>query len=379
MPTSLGVKAATRFAGPAPYTRNFKRSNTVRLRRMLLDVRSGVAGGVLACHGNSTTAGYQGSAVLNQFKVGPPAQLAVALRAAGIDAMCQNRFATGGTTEAIGASDNRLATTGGWATGSGFTLGGGLVQGTAAGNFTFTPDEPVDSIDIYYARLSSGGVFTYALDGGAATQVNTSGTSGYAKIPLTMPVGVHTVTLAWVSGTANAIGFAAWDSTRRCVNVMNWGHRGTTTTRETATDQGYRALRVAQGIAPDAILLRLGINDAGQTAITVATFRANLIAYLNAMLPVSDVILETPHHPQAGFYTGTFEGSYTYLQQMQRMMDVLYELSSLYDLPLIDLWSRFDDYVTFNARGLFADAAHMRPIGYGDIAQVETRAVMSVL
>mgnify|MGYP000679868765 CR=1 FL=1 len=96
-----------------------------------------------------------------------------------------------------------------------YTATGSRTYGVGGGSFT------CDTIEIYYtvgpASATDGGTFSYQVDSGATTNVDTSSGApslGIGRTVINPSIGAHTVTIAWVSGNVRIIGVGFIDSTR---------------------------------------------------------------------------------------------------------------------------------------------------------------------
>jgi hypothetical protein len=134
-----------------------------------------------------------------------------------------NAYGTGGgsaggpstlTKTTTGTVTDRVADFDVWPSGltTAYTTTGTATYGLGGGAPT------CDNIEVYYitgpATTLDGGTFSYAVDGGAATNVSTlAGSAGIGRVTLTPTHGPHNLTLAWVSGNVRIVGVAFWDST----------------------------------------------------------------------------------------------------------------------------------------------------------------------
>lgn len=156
-----------------------------------------------------------------------------------------------------------------------------------------------DSFRLFYAKTGSGGVFSYAVDGGAAVQVDTSGSEagGLAVTVTGLAAGTHTVAIARVSGTSVVEGLIGYTGTTG-IRVYDSGH------------SGYEAADFVDGsnphwidaiatIQPALVIIMLGVNDT--QSVSAADFQTNvetLIANVRAQttFPPSIALVATYKH-----------------------------------------------------------------------------------
>ena len=149
------------------------------------------------------------------------------------------------------------------------------------------------SADIMWTQVPFGGTFSWAVDGGAATNVSTNGGS-IADGKLTHinlgASGSHTLRLAWVSGSSNIDGVIEFNNDYASgIQVHDAGHYGWQTSNWVSATNSATAGPAAAiaALSPSAIIISLGVNDQF-SAVTPSTFTTNittLIAQLRAALP----------------------------------------------------------------------------------------------
>lgn len=171
------------------------------------------------------------------------------------------------------------------------TLGpkGQFVQLNGAGQ-TIVYNLVGDSADIMWTQVPFGGTFSYSIDGGSAVNVSTNG-GGIVDGMLThINLGAnsaHTLTLAWVSGSANIDGVVEYSSDyTRGLQVHDAAHYGWQTTNWVSVTAGGTAspARAISQLSPAAIIITLGVNDqfAGVPPATVQTNLTTIISQLRA-------------------------------------------------------------------------------------------------
>lgn len=270
-------------------------------------------------------------------------------------------------------NDSRISV-GSWVENSGVpSTGGPSFNATAAtgGPLTFTPTDSVDTFELWYIGVSVGGTFSYSIDSGSATNVNTaSGVTGV--IPITIAagsLGSHTLKLTWVSGNDFVVGAESYNSAISSVRVTNAGWPGSRSGDWTNNGAPYNTLSAVQTQAPDLIILDLGINDWGPVfGEPVSAFQANMQTLITAWLPTSDIVIVTPNP--------TAVAAGTPAATQQQYVAAMHALAVSNNIPIIDNFARWGSYELKNpAPFLFYstatgnDGLHPNGNGYSDAAQ----------
>lgn len=171
------------------------------------------------------------------------------------------------------------------------------------------------SADIMWTQVPFGGTFSWAVDGGAATNVSTNGGS-IADGKLTHinlgASGAHTLRLAWVSGSANIDGVIEFNNDYTSgIQVHDAGHYGWQTSNWVSATNNATAGPAAAlaALAPSVIIISLGVNDQF-SAVTPQTFTSNITTIINQLRaalpdPKPSIILNM-YPPRVN------QGSYTY-------------------------------------------------------------------
>jgi len=179
-----------------------------RARRSLDALSASTRNPRIACIGDSTVRGLNNTeqattrTAMNLY--GWPYLLAKYLTNSGVQASNDSLFGMGGqnfSSASILIADTRLTRSGSGFIGADTSLGGQAFYGSAVGSLTFTPQNSVDTIDLYYSRNTGYGTFTYAIDGGVPVLINANGAAAVIKVAVPCgSLGAHSITLAWVSG-----------------------------------------------------------------------------------------------------------------------------------------------------------------------------------
>lgn len=346
----------------------------LKWRAALARMRNAQANAKLVMFGDSTTAGSGANGTAG-FAAGgrpfcPAVKLAARMRASGITAYASGVWGNPGvlTNAQIAAWDPRLAVPT-WNLNTTPSGGGWLrpwVSSTATQTIVFTPVENVDTFKIWYITASGSRIFSWAVDGGGATNVdgnNAAGIMTSVTVAAGSP-GSHALTITKGSGLGNSIyGVQAYDSTNKCVEVIPWGISGSRVGDGMgATAAGSDSLTFLQTFAPDFTLINLSINEWIQAG-DVGTYKTNLTTLATAAKVSGDV----------GFMTGfpTQASSYP-LGAQQAYVAAVAEVAGLTGSALHNSWGLFGSRETDTS--LYADTIHPAgsgyELGYGGIASI---------
>jgi hypothetical protein len=168
------------------------------------------------------------------------------------------------------------------------------ISSTAASTYTITTSSTTFNIArIHYRQYSGGGTFSWAVDGGSATNVNTNGTEGTGIITISgLSNTTHTIVLTVVSGTVELYGIVA-DVNEVGARFYKAGNDGSTS-GNWATSALTTTWR--QGIAdidPDLVIIQLGSNDVFYDSTTTAysTRLRSLIGSIRAAVSEVDIMI----------------------------------------------------------------------------------------
>lgn len=355
--------------------KNFKPSNTRRLRRAIANARAGVADGVLALVGDSTTMGTGAGTGTNGWTGGRianlPYRLSQLLSTAAIP--CDSTGVPGSNNVTLAEMSNydpRLTLGAGWSVVSAAIGGAYFDNSTTTNAFAFAPGVTFDTIDYWYLQVSGYGTFTIDIDGGAAIEtVNASGSTLLAKHTLTVARGTHTINWKRVSGgNVRIVMCQVRDGTTKRLSVWNLGVSGATSLTAIASANVWNVLPAVIQTAPDAVLLTLGIND-WNSGVPVADFTTNMQTFITSVLPTSDIILGNPC-PQAVANTSQVI--------QQQFYDAIVGLANLNDLPMIDYRSALETYEIAQPLGEYYNPTHPNNLGYAIMASAAARGLQAV-
>lgn len=328
--------------------------------------------------GDSTTYGLGSNGTLStgDVTVGSyPANLAKYLNSSVLPAQRDAAIGAGGGTgngNACGGNDARIACGGAWAFNGVTTAGGNTYNAGATGTLTFTPTDSVNTFVFWYIVNSGLGAGTYAVDGGSTTAFNENGGSAITSVTVNAgSLAAHTLDIAWTSGSIYLIGFEAYNSAVGSVRIENAGWSGSNSGNWNNFGSPWQPLNAVAGMAPDVILIDLGIND-WNSGVTTATYAINIQALINAWKATSDIILVTPD-----------PGAITVmpLATQQAFVSAMYQLAISNNLPLIDNFSRWGSYERANVAPLsfYFNNQHPDALGYSDFAQSVAEKLLTVV
>jgi len=366
------VAIYTGYSG-ATGTFNFRSSNTA-------GIRTAWAGGgnvEIGISGDSTTAGQSAGVGTAQAVNSWPMQMAGVLRGLGVNAGADNFFSDKGSwgqaqnIANFESGDGRVQHTGSVAVGATKAVGGNAFNWSSAGTLSFTAQEPVDTFKIWWRDGATGRNFTWQVDSGASTQINSTNVtqlSGY-NTPLSMgSLGTHTINLAWVAGSITILGVEAYNSTRgKELSLLNWGISGATSANLIDnTDAAAGRLATIVAVRPAALVFEVGIND-WRTSVTVAAFKANVTTMVTTVKANGGVpILSVPVFDPSS--TGNAANQTQYVQ-------ALYQVAAENDIPLIDIRKKWISNAAAVAAG-YQPAGDVHPTTAGNLSRAQYMAAM---
>lgn len=182
-------------------------------------------------------------------------------------------------------------------------ISGGRADCTTGAIWTIAPVSKYrfDSFQLWYNRTSGGGSFTYTIDGGSATTVNTTAVSdslGTLTVNTGLATGgTHTIVLTVTSGSVRFYGIDFYNKAQAgyCVQVLNSG--GSTS----AQWDGHNLYTKQYIAAKNPVLCNiwLGTNDAGDlgagsSASVYIGHIKNIISQLNLPNKCAVVLMSDP-------------------------------------------------------------------------------------
>ncbi len=329
------------------------------------------SGAVLQMIGDSTVAGVATGGGTSQVANSWPTQLAALLNAGAYRATAQNRYGcASGTWANLLTMDGRVTGTGAWSQTGTLGPGGNLFGATAAGSATFVLGT-CNKIVVEWIDNAAGRTFTYAVDGGATTDVNTTGVYAIRRTVIPVTLGSHSLTLAWKTTSCNIRGVEAYDdSTAMPIRALNFGISGATSTN-LANDSGTADSRLAsyRGYGADVTFHEFGIiNDAVQ-AIADSVTQANIIA-IDASAAQSKA-----GHRNVYVTPNPIGDNATIRAALDSKVGLMRQLAAQRNALLIDVYAEFGTYEDAVARGLMSDTRHPNTAGYAVIANLVNRSI----
>ena len=263
------------------------------------------------------------------------------------------------------SADPRLELNGVWALANvGPFNNAGKQSNTAGSEIVFTPVIPVDSFTIYYAKATDTGSFSYKVDSGSPTTVNsTAGANGYGTVVIPAgAAGTHSLTITALD--ANYTRIIGVEGTNGTVgaSVTRAGLGGAMASSFTvgASLGNGGSIGTFDAITPNLVVLAFGVNEYLQQ-IPLATYKTNMQAVIDrAKTAGADVVL----------LTGVPNNDTSKAISQTQYKQSLYELADTNDLAVIDVDYLWGSYATSNAAPLamYGDVTHPNTKGYRDIA-----------
>ncbi len=364
----------------APFTYNINATNTSNLRTVWAGQTRNA---IVAFNGDSTTRGVDETAspYNSQYSLGAmPIQLATVLNSSGVASGSNNWFGLSGSTlNDYVIRDSRLTVSGGTVSGSNQYQGGTEIRfpGVTSGA-TLTFDN-VDTCNVIWVDQGAAGrTMSYAVDGGSATNLATSGVSAIvstSNIALGS-VGTHTLSFNWVSGGTTLLpGVNCWNSTRSEVSLWNMGISGGTSAGMIANTGTPGAGRIQQltNFKPDILITEMGLVNDWRTSVTVATSKANMTSFVTSMKAIGvQVLFLTP--PYDNGTTGLAADQNSYVSAM-------YQVAAEQGIGLIDIRQRWISYANALAKTWQSpgDNVHPSKAGYLEEANIIANVIKSIL
>lgn len=349
--------ASNLFASVAPNQRNAIPRLLPKYRLAMARLLSGTGRVKVACIGDSTTAGFH--AGVGGDNVGAtlrawPYKTSALLTAHYAPATSDSKWGSQSESMWTEGADPRASAGAGWTLGD-LSLGNQMpTNSTTTNPYSFTPENDVNTIDVYYLASSGGGTFTVDTGGAALATIDASvASAGVTKATVAVTRGHPTVNIKRVSGAVQIVGLDAYDNAAPAVSVWNMGWGGSMTSHWASADLPRQPINALQAVAPDLTIINLGINDANNS-VSATTFRANYEAIIAAARVSGDVVMFVPAP------SGQFLENNAALYAVMRQMAV--DLA----IPLIDFPERFGTHD--EAADFFIDSTHPNYLGHADMA-----------
>ena len=356
-------------------------------------VRAGTADEIIAYTGDSTIAG-NGSTDINGtiFMYNRVCQAASLLQTqASVKTECNGKFGAGKSSGLYTYlnQDSTFTTTGsGWTYKADYTsLGvdtyGDTVDTTST--VTYTPVTPANGVGVFYIYYvidpSLGGTFAYSVNGGAYTNVVTTGTTGIGKVTATVgggPAVGNYITIKMVSGLVRIVGWDATDTTHNYVRFMNMGAPSATSGDLSTATTTYNPGNAAAWsvIAPTVVFTEDGIVNDWLNSIGTSTSQTNIQAITTAILGAgATVIMSSPGPTGIINETIPYATQSQYIEGMRAVVNANHNATTTgQPLPFIDIWSAWQpwaSYVQLYDGGVLGAGVHPNALGYRTQAGID--------
>jgi hypothetical protein len=208
---------------------------------------------------------------------------------------------------------------------------------------------------IHYMTKTSGGSFIYRVDGTSPATVSTAGTKALNFVSITgLTDGTHTLSIK-VSTAASGVLICGAEINRNNngVRIHNLGKSGATAA-DWVSQSATSFSAALQQFAPNMAVICLGVNDANGSVVP-STYISNITTIVNrviAAMPNCAIVLFSP----SDIGTSPAYSMSQYVSQLKT-----YALNNNY--VFIDNYSLIGSYTTANARGLYANTAHLNTTG----------------
>jgi lysophospholipase L1-like esterase len=344
---------------------NFTGSNLANWQRASAAQQRGEANAIIGCLGDSTVAG-QGAAsnelASNAKSLSWPTQLARLIPNGSWSSVWgDNVSAAAGDLHAFDARLHRA----GWPIStiktSGTLCGGSFRGRLSTISQSFTPTNPIDTIEVWHARSPESGRFTIDVDGGPPlATVHCAGANAFMKAKATCPLGHRTINLRKTTDSKDVYltGLRCFNSAIKEVSVYNLGGCRWGSADFVVDNHPWSTLPAVTAIAPNLVIFEAGIINDWDDHVPLSTVTANMTTVIKALKSVNcDVILMSGAPSQAGVYA-SYPMQAAYVANMKA-------LAYATNVPFIDIWGLFGG--TWNAPAM-NDPLHPNQTGYALIA-----------
>jgi hypothetical protein len=290
--------------GALPFFSGLSTATTTRMKAGYNAMIAGTRNMNIAIMGDSTERGVDETAVPynSQYPLSAAEQLARLFRSSAMASGANNWYGISGNNfNDYMIRDSRVSATGSaTAFNTAVPCQGGseLEFPTATGTFNFTPQQPVNTADIYYQDSAAGRQFSWAVDGGGATTITTTGVNTIVKLTIPLgAVGTHTIQLAWIAQFVRIYGIDAYDNTRKEVTIRQWGISGGTSSDmvlDTGTPSSGRLRQLAL-FPVDLAIGDMGLVNSWRNSRSIANCQTDIAGIIAAVQAAGgDFIFCTP-------------------------------------------------------------------------------------
>jgi lysophospholipase L1-like esterase len=297
----------------------------------------------------------------------------------------------------VGFGNNSYANTGaatvtlssGWTTtvrdttsAAAWGISGSRIDGAAGQTVTFTTSSkyPFNAFRLWYNKTTGGGAFTYSIDGGAATSVDTSNTVdalGYVTATGLDGRQTHTISIAVTSGNVRLYGADIWNVSQPGV-ILHVLQQAGSQAAEWNGHTAYTAQFVAT-VAPIGAIVWLGTNDIGATR-TAEQFGADVQGIITGLSLPATTAPVVMTNLRKGLNTDSTQDDWYFAQQVGEYRTKLLSLAAANDWAMFDTFNYWPDYATAYALGMYSsDYLHPSNAGAFYIYSGLTRALFSTI
>lgn len=341
-------------------------------RKARAKMQAGVSNAKVLAIGDSSEVGSGSTGVTGYVAGGrttsPPVLLASMLTARGLPAQAEGSTfgnPTNGNASVFLAWDPRWTVDQWWTQVTSVTAGIGLKQARAdvSGYQTkFRPTGNVTTFVVWYATLSTARNFTWAIDGGSTTVVQTgTGTVGVASVVIPAGTsGSHELTIT--SGTSLPqfiFAVQAYDSGTKTVEVLSSGVAGARISQFASAAAGYDYLNILGAFAPDFVQINACINEWGGS-YDIPQFKTNLATVITKAKLSASVLVKTGV-PSDITYVAASPGGKS-LAFQQTYVDAAIEVALANDCMVLDTWRMFGSRE--GDTSIYTDELHPNQAGY---------------
>lgn len=262
--------------------------------------------------------------------------------------------------------DTRATLGASWNPSSERSLGGAMWRFTGAATtgldmaVNFSGDF-VDTVTVYYLRLTGNGTFTIKAGDNAGVVVNTSGATGIQSVTINCTRGNNiTATASATSGTPTMLiyGMVGFDSTIPGIDLYRCGFYGGTPT-DFIGASAYGSLAALAAFAPNLSLIELTINPA-RINTPLDTYAAEMQTLITNAKASGDVVVA------AGIPSAS---TIAPLATTAQFGQVCKNLAAANNVPFISVADRWISYDVSNPLGYYYDTTgHGLKPGYADKA-----------
>lgn len=339
------------------------------LRRWFAALSRAEAGGVnahLACVGDSTVWGAAGATPYTTQSWPGRLRTMVAKRFGDVGGLGVEAF-----IDLANATANPLVVATGFTRDGARGVFNSAYSSTAASQTLVYGPIVTAGFKIYYANRAGGGAFTYKIDSGSTTTVNTANaTESIQSVTVTASsTASHSLTITSSdTSPVTILAVEAYTATTGGVKVSRLGQNGAKAGDAiTSTNPTSSLYAVTSMAAPDLVAVCLEVND-WLTSTSTATYSSRLATLIDQVRAVNaDVLLIACAPPDPTLSTAT----------LAAYSQVLYQLADSKNVALLDLQHRWSSYSLANAApySFMGDDRHPSSRGYFDIARAVFAAV----